>query len=79
MSTKAIQTRIEELEKLTLVLSEKIQEFDAKPVAKFEASTDKNIKATSLKKDGREEGAHRMPRGGRWSTSGVHIHIEHSG
>ena len=79
MSTKALQTRIEELEKLTLVLSEKIKEFDAKPVAKNEASTDKKVKATSLKKDGQEEGAPRMARGGRWSTSGVHMHIEHSG
>ena len=52
MATKALQTRIEELEKLTLSLTEKIQELEAKPVAKIEASADKKVKATGLKKDG---------------------------
>ena len=52
MSTKALQTRIEELEKLTLSLTEKIQELEAKPVTKIEAPADKKVKATGLKKDG---------------------------
>ena len=52
MATKALQTRVEELEKLTLSLTEKIQELEAKPVAKIEASADKKVKATGLKKDG---------------------------
>ena len=52
MSTKALQARVEELEKLTLSLTEKIQELEAKPVAKIEASADKKAKATGLKKDG---------------------------
>ena len=52
MSTKALQTRVEELEKLTLSLTEKIQELEARPVAKIEASADKKAKATGLKKDG---------------------------
>jgi hypothetical protein len=52
MATKALQMRVEELEKLTLSLTEKIQELEAKPVAKIQASTDKKPKATGLKKDG---------------------------
>ena len=52
MATKALQMRIEELEKLTISLTEKIQELEAKPVAKIEASADKKVKATGLKKDG---------------------------
>ena len=52
MSTKALQARVEELEKLTLSLTEKIQGLEAKPVAKIEASADKKVKATGLKKDG---------------------------
>ena len=52
MATKALQMRIEELEKLTLSLTEKIQELEARPVAKIEASADKKAKATGLKKDG---------------------------
>ena len=52
MSIKALQTRAEELEKLVISLTEKIQELEAKPVAKIEASADKKVKATGLKKDG---------------------------
>ena len=52
MATKALQLRVEELEKLTVSLTEKIQELEAKPVAKIEASADKKVKATGLKKDG---------------------------
>ena len=52
MATKALQTRVEELEKLTLALTEKIQELETKPVAKIEASADKKAKATGFKKDG---------------------------
>ena len=52
MATKALQMRVEELEKLTLSLTEKIQELEAKPVAKIQASADKKPKATGLKKDG---------------------------
>ena len=52
MATKALQTRVEELEKLTLALTEKIQELEAKPVTKIEAPADKKVKATGLKKDG---------------------------
>jgi hypothetical protein len=52
MSIKALQTRAEELEKLVISLTEKIQELEAKPVAKIEASADKKAKATGLKKDG---------------------------
>ena len=66
MSTKALQMRIDELEKLILALTKKIQEIEAKPVAKNEASADKKVKATGLKKD--------APRHGRWGASGVWIH-----
>jgi hypothetical protein len=52
MATKALQMRVEELEKLTLALTEKIQELETKPVAKIEASADKKVKVTGLKKDG---------------------------
>ena len=52
MSTKALQARVEELEKLTLALTEKIEGLEARPVAKIEAAADKKVKATGLKKDG---------------------------
>ena len=52
MATKALQMRVEELEKLTLALTEKIEGLEARPVAKIEASADKKVKATGLKKDG---------------------------
>ena len=52
MATKALQMRVEELEKLTTALTEKIQQLEIKPVAKIEASADKKVKATGLKKDG---------------------------
>ena len=52
MATKALQMRVEELEKLTTALTEKIQELEIKPVAKIEASADKKTKTPGLKKDG---------------------------
>ena len=44
--------RVEELEALTVILTKKIEELEAKPVTKIEASADKKAKATGLKKDG---------------------------
>jgi hypothetical protein len=64
MSTKALQMRIEELENLTLVLSEKIQELEAKPLAKIEASADKKVKATGIKKNATS----------RWAAGSLTIH-----
>ena len=52
MATKALQARVEELVKLTLSLTEKIQELETKSVTRIEASADKKVKATGLKKDG---------------------------
>ena len=64
MSTKALQMRIEELEKLIISLTEKIQELEAKPVTKIEASTDKKVKATGLKKNATS----------RWAAGSLTIH-----
>ena len=50
MSTKALQMRIEELEKLTVTLTEKLLDLESRSVEKVE--TTKKIKATGLKKDG---------------------------
>ena len=50
MSTKALQMRIEELEKLTLTLTEKLEDLESRSMEKVE--TTKKIKATGLKKDG---------------------------
>ena len=58
--------RVDELEKLILALTKKIQELEAKPVTKIEAPTDKKVKAIGLKKD--------APRHSRWGASGVWIH-----
>jgi hypothetical protein len=52
MATKALQMRVEELEALTVILTKKIEELEAKPVTKIEASADKKVRATGLKKDG---------------------------